>query len=621
MNPTASLRSARVALPGPGRGRWGAVGRPGPLVCFLHSFARQRNHAPQPRTTLSSRLQRGTEAICAVILIAGFSPTAAADAPEPNRTPLFPSVTARTTILAPARPPGVPDDTAIEAGGARINEIRFNALQLFDVGGRDQDTALFRLANRLHIRTRESTIADQLLFQKGALFNASSVAESARILRTAHYLRDASIRPFAYRDGLVDLEVTTQDVWTLNPGISFGRRGGKNTAGVELEDLNFLGLGTQLGAGFKSGIDRDSTRVFYRDPQLGSSWWELSVAYEDNSDGQLGEFSLEQPFYSLDTRRAGGFSFKDDLRIDSRYDLGEVIDRFETRVRTATAYWGFSKGLSGNWALRYSLGLTYDEHEFANAPDSALATLLPPNRRLAYPWLAAEWVQDRFGITQNRDRIERTEDYSLGWKLRSQIGFASSATGADRTAVMLEGTVEKGYEFTTRQSFFLSATADGRFEDGALVNGSLGVDARYYYRHSRRQTFFMGFTALSGTRLDADRQVLLGGDNGLRGYPLRYQAGSGRWSFTAEHRIFTNWYPFQLVNVGGAAFFDIGQVTGRDPLGSKPRGLLKDVGFGLRLGNSRSAMGSVIHIDFAFPLNSDSSINALQIVVETKRSF
>ncbi len=588
---------------------------------FSKFYSCQRTHRYKPSALNLIMLRHNLQSISFATVLVSLSTIAAADEPESSRPPLLPSVTARATGLEATRPQGVPDDAALEANGARIGEIRFNALKLFDIGGRDQDSALFRLANRLHIRTRESTIADQLLFQKGGWFKTSSVAESARILRSAHYLRDASIRPVTYRDGLLDMEVTTQDVWTLNPGISFGRRGGKNTAGFELEELNFLGLGTQLGAGFKSGIDRDSTRIFYRDPQLGSSWWDLSLAYENNSDGQLGEFSLEQPFYALDTRRAGGISIKDDLRVDSRYDLGEVVDKFETRARTASAYWGISKGLSDHWARRYSFGLTFDEHEFANAPGNNPATLLPRNRRVAYPWVAAEWVQDRFAITQNRDRIERTEDYSLGWKLRGQFGFASSATGSDRSAVMLEGTVEKGYEFTKRQSFFLSATADGRIESGALVNGTVGVDARYYYRHSRRQTFFMGLSALSGTRLDADRQVLLGGDNGLRGYPLRYQAGSGRWLFTAEHRIFTNWYPFQLVNVGGAAFFDVGQVIGRDPLGSKPQGLLKDVGFGLRLGNSRSAMGSVIHVDFAFPLDGDSSIRSMQIVVETKRSF
>jgi outer membrane translocation and assembly module TamA len=538
-----------------------------------------------------------------------------------DHAPVLPSLTSRATRLDTARPPEVPDDATLEASGARIGQILFNPLQLFDVGGLDQDTALFRLANRLHIRTRESTIADQLLFREGQLYDPSTIAESARILRSTRYLRDASIRPIAYHDGVVDLEVRTQDVWTLNPGISFGRHGGQNTGGFELEELNLLGLGTELGLAFKSGIDRDSKSVFYRDRQLGSSWWDLSTTYSDNSDGRLADFSLERPFYSLETTRAGGVAANDDLRVDSRYDLGKVIDKFETHAKLASAYWGFSEGLSNGWARRYSVGFTYDDHEFANAPGTNPALLLPEDRKLAYPWVAAEWVQDRFAITRNRDQIEKTEDYALGWRLRAQMGFASSATGSDRDAVMLEAKASTGYDLTARQSLALSADAAGRVEEGSLANGLLGAEARYYFRQSPRRLFFLGLSGTAGSNLDTDTQVLLGGDNGLRGYPLRYQAGTGRWLFTAEQRGYTNWFPFQLFNVGGAVFFDMGRVTGRDPLGSTPQGVLKDVGIGLRLGNSRSALGNVLHIDLAFPLDGNSSIDKMQVVVETKRSF
>jgi hemolysin activation/secretion protein len=167
----------------------------------------------------------------------------------------------------------------------------------------------------------------------------------------------------------------------------------------------------------------------------------------------------------------------------------------------------------------------------------------------------------------------------------------------------------------------LSADAAGRVEEGSLANGLLGAEARYYFRQSPRRLFFLGLSGTAGSNLDTDTQVLLGGDNGLRGYPLRYQAGTGRWLFTAEQRGYTNWFPFQLFNVGGAVFFDMGRVTGRDPLGSTPQGVLKDVGIGLRLGNSRSALGNVLHIDLAFPLDGNSSIDKMQVVVETKRSF
>ena len=94
-----------------------------------------------------------------------------------------------------------------------------------------------RAANRLHVPTRDSTIETQLLFKSGDPYRPEVLAESARILRDTRYLREARVRPVAFHDGVVDIEVTTQDVWTFNPGISFGRHGGKNTAGFELDYL------------------------------------------------------------------------------------------------------------------------------------------------------------------------------------------------------------------------------------------------------------------------------------------------------------------------------------------------------------------------------------------------
>jgi len=534
---------------------------------------------------------------------------------------VLPSLHSRAVSLTQPRPAGLPTDAELEAQGARIGEIRFDRRNLFDIGRTDANTSLFRLANRLHIQTREATIADQMLFKPGDLYQARLLEESARILRNTRYLRDAAIRPVAYHDGLVDVEVVSQDVWTLNPGVSYGRKGGKNTSGFDLRELNFLGLGTQLGVGYESGVDRDSTTIFYRDRQLGSSWWDLSVSYADNSDGRLGEFSLGRPFYSLDAPWAVGVSLSDDRRTDSRYDLGEVIDKFETSEKHATIYWGTSTGLIDSWVRRLSFGLSYDENTFGNAPQEPASLLLPADRKFVYPWIALEWVQDRFRVARNRDQIEKNEDYSLGWHARAQLGYASTGLGSERDAIMLQGYLSKGVPLTARQTLIFGATATGRVENGSLAGGLLDADARYYFRQSPRRVFFLGLTTETGSHLDLDQQVLLGGDNGLRGYPLRYQAGDGRWLFTAEQRWFSNWFPFQMFNVGGAVFYDMGSTFGRDPLGTPSQGLLKDVGFGLRLGNSRSALGNLLHIDLAFPLDGDSSIKHVQFLIETKRRF
>ena len=140
-------------------------------------------------------------------------------------------------------------------------------------------------------------------------------------------------------------------------------------------------------------------------------------------------------------------------------------------------------------------------------------------------------------------------------------------------------------------------------------------------RQSDRRLLFASLGFEAGHRLDADRQILLGGDSGLRGYPLRYQGGEGRWLFTLEQRAFTNWYPFRLVNVGAAAFVDVGGTWGDNRFGTASQGVLTDVGIGLRLGNSRSALGNVLHIDLAFPLDANADVRKMQFLVKTKTSF
>jgi hemolysin activation/secretion protein len=113
----------------------------------------------------------------------------------------------------------------------------------------------------------------------------------------------------------------------------------------------------------------------------------------------------------------------------------------------------------------------------------------------------------------------------------------------------------------------------------------------------------------------------LGGDSGLRGYPLRYQTGTSRALLTLEQRLYTEWFPWRLFYVGGAVFFDVGRTWGRGAVGEESRGLLKDVGIGLRLGNARGAFGSVLHFDVAFPLDRTPDIDSVQFLVGTKQSF
>jgi len=73
--------------------------------------------------------------------------------------------------------------------------------------------------------------------------------------------------------------------------------------------------------------------------------------------------------------------------------------------------------------------------------------------------------------------------------------------------------------------------------------------------------------------------------------------------------------------LGGAVFFDAGRAWGGNVIGLPDPGLLRDAGIGLRIGNARSGIANVIHVDVAFPLDGDPSIARAQLLVVTKKSF
>jgi outer membrane protein assembly factor BamA len=525
------------------------------------------------------------------------------------------------TVASAETSDAVPPTDELERSGAIVGRIVIDAQNVFDTSDPREDKGLYRLANNLRIKTRDQVIRRQLLFHPGEVYSQQSVDESERILRSARYLYDASIRPIAYHEGVVDLAVTTRDVWTLSPGISFGRHGGKNTTGFELEELNILGTGTSIAASHKSGIDRSSDALEYKNPHLAGTWASLSAKYSNNSDGSTREFKIDRPFYSLTTRNAFGVAAIDDERIDSLYDRGHVIDEFRDFKRSASAYGGWSAGLVDGWTRRWTVGVTYDDDVFSAVPGSMRSVLIPEDRRLVYPWIGFELVQDEFVKEHNRDQIGRTEDFHLGASWSARLGWADRSLGSDRDALIFSTRAGRGFRVGEASTLLLNGALSGRLEEGALHDAFVDSAVRYYVQQSKRALFFATVEGTAGRNPDLDHQILLGGDNGLRGYPLRYQAGTASALLTLEQRYFTDWYPFRLFRIGGAAFIDVGRTWGRDALGEPSLGMLKDVGIGLRIGNSRSGLGNVIHVDLAFPLDGDASISGMQLIVETKQQF
>ena len=510
----------------------------------------------------------------------------------------------------------------LELQGYRIGSVDVRQLPIFEEGPDSKYPGLFRFADRLHIDTRDSVIESQLLFRAGDPVSQRRIVETERNLRDLRYIREPSVRAVACHDGTVDIEVAVHEVWTTNPGISFGRSGGENSGGIKLEELNLLGRGKLLTLELSSDADRSSYTLHWRDPNVRGSRWLHDITLRDSDDGKGWSAQFERPFYSLDSRWSAGLALQQDETIEPVYRLGERVAGYARQADFGELRFGRSDGLRVGWVRRTVFGLRREHSEFDVAPDEAVPAGIPQDRRLDYPFLRIEGLQDDFETTRNRNQIARTEDQQFGTYYALELGWSTPALGADRNAALVHAQANRGWRLGTEDSLFADTGLTTRIEGGSATDSLLTAGLQYFRPTGQRGVFFAGISAAAGHDLDADHELTLGGDAGLRGYPLRYQTGSGTVLLTIEERYYSRYSLWKIADIGAAVFFDMGRAWGESAFGpTENQGLLKNLGFGLRFGNTRSALGNVVHFDVAFPLDGPESIDRVQFLVQTKRSF
>lgn len=530
--------------------------------------------------------------------------------------------------LDPGPPTAIPSLEALEAAGAVIGEIRIRPLDIFDLDDPREDNWLFRAANRLHIQTRPSTIRRQLLFASGERLSVRVIEETERLLRGNRFLYEATIRPIAWRDGVVDLEVRTRDTWSLQPGAKVSYAGGTSSGGLSLRDHNLLGTGMNFSiarrsssavssaGGTRSAVDLDISYPFAFDGHT-------TVAYGRSGfdEGSTRSLALERPFYALDSRWAAGAATARDDRVVSSYADGVVATQYRRRRDSAHAVLGGSRGLVDGWVHRLSGGLRYEEDVYGAEPGLAAPAQLPADRTLVAPFLRYEALEDEFREVSNLDQIGRPEYLALGWHAWLEFGRAATALGSTQAVSQYAGGLTKGVRFAGGGALLASASATGEYAGGHGDRERLSASARYYQRRGSRTRLYLSLAADATNFSDATQYLSLGGEAGLRGYPTNYQLGERRVLLTAERRFYSDWYPFRLIRVGGAVFLDIGRAWGGPYENAASRHWLADVGFGLRLLSARSSSGTTLHVDFAFPLEREPGVKSAQFSFQSKTGF
>jgi outer membrane protein assembly factor BamA len=460
-----------------------------------------------------------------------------------------------------------------------------------------------------------------LLFRTGEPVSARLIEETERLMRNNKFIYDVSIRPKAVHDGVVDIEVTTRDTWSLDPGVSFGRSGGTNSSGLSIAEMNLLGTGTRVSFARTSNVDRTSDEFLIGHDHLFDGWTALVASHATNSDGTRNQLSLKRPFYARDTRWSAGATATRDDRLDSVYNSGVLVAQYRHQKSSADAFAGWSPGLIDGHVHRYTGGLDFSDDSFLIEPGALVPAVLPADKRSVSPYIRYELIEDRVARVYNRNQIGRPEYFDMGLSLSVKASVSSKGLGSTRDSAGISLTASRG--FAPDEEDAILATGTFAAEQGGEGIGRVSADANttYYHRHGKTSLFFASARVAVLRRPEPNETLQLGGDNGLRGYPLRYQTGENLILTSVENRFFTDWYPFRLFRVGGAIFGDVGRAWGGAPPGAPDAHWLADVGFGLRIANVRTAFGNMLHADLAFPIGPDQNIKKVQFLLKTKVSY
>ena len=511
---------------------------------------------------------------------------------------------ASALVLILAGPAFAQSDSAVP----RVGTIRVTRENVFGPATTpNPDRFPYSWGNAFHVVTRESVVRDALLFEEGDPFDLELVRESERLLRRRPYFRRVRVTPLEPVDGVVDVLVETEDVWTTSVQLSYGRAGGEDYYTVGVLERNLFGFGTRLGAFISQDLDRFVRGVTFADQQLFGSRWDLFSGYGRDEKGEEWEVDLERPFFSARTRHSEGGAIhrkQDEGRLFRGGDEAVKFDHEEEEIRLFAAFAAVNRP---SVAVRITAA-----HERTTDEVSNVRTILPgfaplESREIRAGLIGVDVEQVNYTTERGVLTFDRDEDINLGWRFILEGGPSLAAWGATRDAWLGRLYLAKTWRLGRVALWSASARIWGRSESSAVRNGIAHLRSNLtFVRWRRKNTAFFLTDVQLGRRLDPERQFLLGGENGLRGYAVRQFEGTKKALVVLENRRDVAYDWLNLIHVGWAAFVDAGSAWSEDQR-FRFRDVKGDAGVGIRFAPSRSVDPSLIRADVAYAFSDNTT--------------
>ena len=485
------------------------------------------------------------------------------------------------------------EDRATAAEG-KIDSIVIDTRNVFNTDSAQFNSWLFRIANRLHLKTRKFVIERELLLQKGDVYIPELATETERNLRALPFIWDARVEYADNGDAKI-LKVTTSDRWTLIGGPAINRNAGQTIIELGVEELNLFGYGQYLAFHryFRS-IDKDYFDFSFIERRLFSSRYFFSLYYNDAPEIGRKSLTLKMPLYSQNSRSSYGASISDIDRIDEYYHHGIIVARDRVQGIYFESYFLTQ---FGTYDSKVQMGLNYLYADLKSSetqgggvrfPADSLYHLIMPQMGL----LKKEYLR-----TSRINGFRRIEDISL--TNGAVLKYGRAFYPGDGHSIY--DIISFSYQYSAAQRYgylFLELERNHWFKGNIDFRKQLLLSMKYYNNSLIWLTPVVAGYYLIDERLDRNLANYIGENSGLRGYPKNFESGEKVLRINYENRLFTG-VNIMSVDVGAVQFLDLGQIRNRDQ-GFRIGNWLWSIGLGLRLGMEKISNAELMRLDIAY---------------------
>ncbi len=493
------------------------------------------------------------------------------------------------------------EDPYLPYAGKKIRYIFFRKMDVF--GPTIQDTSrkasswLGKQANKLHIKTRDFVIRENLLFDRGEAVEPYIIAENERLLRELPFIDNANIVINDVRGDSVDIYVITKDLFPY--GVGFTASSVKH-AQLKVWNENFAGLGHQVSTTI--GIYSDTNPSFriergeYRVENIAGSFIAARAWFEQDNYLERYAIQLKRDLIPYKVRFAGGVSY---------YNTANKV-RISGDDQSMVLY-----------PLLYNMYDLYFGHDFEffnPSPDNGRETFLVGMARFTLldymnrPYVSRDsnlkyHAYTRFlgsiGITNNKYysskylyEYGRTEDIPYGYKFvltagyewgeyfkRTYAGITTSAGNyLDRFGYLSANFALGGY------------FRNGVYEQGALKGGVSYISNLMHIKNTQVRNF-LNLNFIKGVRRAGDSYVSLDDESGFMDISEGLITGEQRMVLSYNAIFYLPLYVYGF-RFSAFSFFDLGFIgdNGRPVI---DQSFYSSFGLGVRFKNENLVIDAI----------------------------